>query len=344
MSFTFVKKLPIPAEIKKMFPVSEQAAAIKAKRDEEIRAVFTGASKKFLVIIGPCSADNEESVMDYVHRLAKVQEKVSDRLIIIPRIYTNKPRTTGEGYKGMVHQPDPEKKPDMLAGLIAIRKLHLRVIEETGLTSADEMLYPENYWYLADILSYVAIGARSVEDQHHRMTTSGMDMPAGMKNPTSGDFSVMLNSVVAAQASHDFIYRGWEVNTTGNPLAHVILRGATNKHGNSIPNYHYEDLIRLLHMYDQRELANPAVIIDANHSNSSKQYEEQVRIVKEVLTNRTLNPRLKELVKGVMVESYLEPGCQKIGTGTHIYGKSITDPCLGWEESEQLIYDIYDMI
>lgn len=344
MSFTFIKKLPIPAEIKKMYPVSEQAAAVKAARDKEIRDVFTGASKKFLVIIGPCSADNEESVMDYVNRLAKVQESVSDRLIIIPRIYTNKPRTTGEGYKGMIHQPDPEKKPDMLAGLIAIRKLHLRVIEETGLTSADEMLYPENYWYLADILSYVAIGARSVEDQHHRMTTSGMDVPAGMKNPTSGDLSVMLNSVVAGQASHDFIYRGWEVTTTGNPLAHVILRGATNKHGNSIPNYHYEDLIRLLHMYDQRELANPAVIIDANHSNSNKQYEEQVRIVKEVLGSRAANPRLKELVKGVMVESYLEPGSQKIGVGEHIYGKSITDPCLGWEETEKLIYDIYNAI
>lgn len=343
MSFQFIKKLPIPAEIKKQYPVSEKAAAIKARRDAEIRDVFIGASKKFLVIIGPCSADNEESVMDYIHRLARVQEKVSDKVLLIPRIYTNKPRTTGEGYKGMVHQPDPEKKPDMLAGLVAIRKLHIRAVEETGLTCADEMLYPENYWYLADILSYVAIGARSVEDQHHRMTTSGMDVPAGMKNPTSGDFSVMLNSVVAAQASHDFIYRGWEVATTGNNLAHVILRGATNKHGNSIPNYHYEDLIRLLHMYDQRDLKYPAAIIDANHSNSNKQYEEQVRIVKEVLNSRNLNPRLKTLVKGVMIESYIEPGSQKIGCGNHIYGKSITDPCLGWEESEQLIYDIYDM-
>lgn len=343
MSFTFIKKLPIPAEIKKQFPVSERAASIKVQRDTAIKEVFTGASKKFLVIIGPCSADNEESVMDYVNRLAAVQEKVADRLILIPRIYTNKPRTTGEGYKGMVHQPDPEKKPDMLAGLIAIRKLHLRVIEETGLTSADEMLYPENYWYLADILSYVAIGARSVEDQHHRMTTSGMDVPAGMKNPTSGDLSVMLNSVVAAQASHDFIYRGWEVSTHGNPLAHVILRGATNKHGNSIPNYHYEDLIRLLHMYDQRDLHYPAVIIDANHSNSNKQYEEQVRIVKEIMNSRNIHPRLHELVKGVMIESYLEPGSQKIGVGSHVYGQSITDPCLGWAESEQLIYDIYKM-
>lgn len=343
MSFDFVRKLPIPADIKKQYPVSETLAAIKKERDAQIKDVFTGASKKFLVIIGPCSADNEESVMDYVHRLAEVQKKVGDRLILIPRIYTNKPRTTGEGYKGMAHQPDPEKKPDMLAGLIAIRKLHIRVLEETGLTSADEMLYPENFWYLADILSYVAIGARSVEDQHHRMTTSGMDIPAGMKNPTSGDLSVMLNSVVAAQGPHTFIYRGWEVHTTGNNLAHVILRGATNKHGNSIPNYHYEDLIRLLHMYDQRDLYYPSVIIDANHSNSNKQYDEQVRIVKEIMNSRSINPRLHELVKGVMIESYLEPGNQKIGIGKHVYGQSITDPCLGWKESEQLIYDIYKM-
>ncbi len=343
MSFQFIKKLPIPAEIKKQYPISEKVAQIKTARDAEIRDVFTGASKKFLVIIGPCSADNEESVMDYTMRLARVQDKVGDKVLLIPRIYTNKPRTTGEGYKGMVHQPDPEKKPDMLAGLVAIRKLHIRAVEETGLTCADEMLYPENYWYLADILSYVAIGARSVEDQHHRMTTSGMDVPAGMKNPTSGDFSVMLNSVVAAQASHSFIYRGWEVSTTGNDLAHVILRGATNKHGNSIPNYHYEDLIRLLHMYDQRNLKYPAAIVDANHSNSNKQYEEQIRIVEEVLNSRNLNHSLKDLVKGVMIESYIEPGNQKIGCGQHIYGKSITDPCLGWKESEELIYDIYRM-
>ncbi|MGN0353523.1 MAG: 3-deoxy-7-phosphoheptulonate synthase [Muricoprocola sp.] len=341
MSFQFIKKLPIPKEIKAQYPVSEEVAKVKKERDEEIKKVFTGESDKFIAIIGPCSADNEESVMDYIHRLEKVQDKIGDRVIIIPRIYTNKPRTTGEGYKGMVHQPDPEKKPDMLAGLIAIRKLHIRAVEETHLTCADEMLYPENYWYLSDILSYVAIGARSVEDQHHRMTTSGMDVPAGMKNPTSGDLSVMLNSVVAAQASHNFIYRGWEVNTTGNPLAHTILRGATNKHGNSIPNYHYEDLIRLLQMYDERNLANPAVIVDANHSNSNKQYLEQIRIVKEVLDNRQHNSRLKSLVKGVMIESYIESGNQKIGCGSHVYGKSITDPCLGWKESEELLYDIY---
>lgn len=342
MSFEFIKKLPIPAEIKKAYPVSDYVAQIKQQRDAEIRDVFTGNSDKFIVIIGPCSADNEESVMDYIHRLAKVQDKVGDRLIIIPRIYTNKPRTTGEGYKGMVHQPDPEKKPDMLAGLVAIRKLHIRAVEETGLTAADEMLYPENFWYLADILSYVAIGARSVEDQHHRMTTSGMDVPAGMKNPTSGDFSVMLNSVVAAQHGHDFISRGWEVSTEGNPLTHTILRGAVNKHGNTIPNYHYEDLQLLLEMYGERDLANPAVIIDSNHSNSGKKYEQQIRIVKEVLHSRLVSKDIRQLVKGVMIESYIEPGNQKIGPN-HVYGKSITDPCLGWDETEKLLYTIAEL-
>ncbi|MBS5079573.1 MAG: 3-deoxy-7-phosphoheptulonate synthase [Clostridiales bacterium] len=343
MSFEFIKKLPTPEEIRTEYPLSDYAANVKQKRDAMIRDVFTGASDKFLVIIGPCSADNEDAVCDYINRLAKVQDKVSDKIILIPRIYTNKPRTTGEGYKGMVHQPDPEKKPDLLAGLIAIRKLHIRAIDETGLTAADEMLYPENYRYLSDLLSYVAIGARSVEDQQHRLTVSGMDVPAGMKNPTSGDFSVMLNSVVAAQCSHSFSYRGWEVKTTGNDLAHVILRGAVNKHGNNLPNYHYEDLNLLLEMYDARDLKNPAAIIDANHSNSGKQYGEQVRIVKEVLHSRSVNPRMKEMIKGVMVESYIEPGCQKIGTANHIYGKSITDPCLGWQESEDLIYQIHEM-
>lgn len=343
MSFEFIKKLPTPSEIKELYPVTERVAKIKAERDAMIKDVFTGGSDKFLVIIGPCSADNEEAVCDYVNRLAKVQEKVADRLILIPRIYTNKPRTTGEGYKGMLHQPDSQKKPDLLAGLIAIRKLHLRAIEETGLTAADEMLYPENWLYLTDILSYVAIGARSVEDQQHRLTVSGMDVPAGMKNPTSGDMSVMLNSVVAAQSKHSFIYRGWEVKTTGNELSHVILRGAVNKHGNAIPNYHYEDLNLLLKLYDERALKYPAAIIDANHSNSDKQYAEQIRIVKEVMHSRNVNANIKELVKGVMIESYIEPGSQKIGQDTQTYGKSITDPCLGWEASEELIYTIYKM-
>lgn len=342
MRFKFIKKLPSPAEIREAYPVSAKIAAIKKERDARIREVFTGQSDKFLVIIGPCSADNEDAVCDYINRLSRVQEKVSDRLILIPRIYTNKPRTTGEGYKGMVHQPDPEKKPDMLAGIIAIRKMHMRAIEESGLTAADEMLYPENWRYLSDILSYVAVGARSVENQQHRLTVSGFDIPAGMKNPTSGDFSVMLNSVYAAQHSHDFIFRGWEVQTTGNELTHTILRGAVNKHGQAIPNYHYEDLELLLQMYNKKDLKNPACIVDANHSNSNKQYMEQVRIVKEVLHSRKHNPDIEKLVKGVMIESYIEGGCQKVGE--HIYGKSITDPCLDWESSEQLIYSIADLV
>ncbi len=338
MSFEFVRKLPTPAEIREELPLAPELIKIKEARDAEIRDVITGKSNKFLVIIGPCSADNEDSVCDYVNRLAKVNEKVKDKLILIPRIYTNKPRTTGEGYKGIVHQPDPEKKSDFLTGLKAMRKMHIRAIAETGLTAADEMLYPENWRYLSDILSYVAIGARSVEDQLHRLTVSGFDVPAGMKNPTSGDFSVMLNSVYAAQHPHSFIYRGWEVNTTGNDMAHTVLRGATNKHGNNAPNYHYEDLSRLLDMYNKMDLKNPACVIDSNHSNSNKQYEQQVRIVKEVMHSRKLNPEIHSLVKGVMIESYIEEGCQKVGGG--IYGKSITDPCLGWEASEQLIYSI----
>lgn len=340
MSFEFLKKLPTPVEIKADYPVTQKVAEIKRQRDEQIRKVFTGESDKFLVIIGPCSADNEDAVCEYINRLSRVQEKVADRLILIPRIYTNKPRTTGEGYKGILHQPDPEKKPDLLHGLIALRKMHMRAIEESGLTAADEMLYPENWRYLDDILSYVAIGARSVENQQHRLVVSGMDIPAGMKNPTSGDFTVMLNSVVAAQVKQNFIYRNWEVETTGNPLAHTILRGAVNKHGNAIPNYHYEDLQLLLEKYNERDLKNPAVIIDANHSNSNKQYKEQIRIVKEVLHSRSVSNDIRTLVKGVMIESYLVEGSQKIGCANHVYGKSITDPCLGWEDSECLIHTI----
>ena len=339
MGFTFVKNLPTPEEIKEQFPVTPELAQLKAARDAEIKKVFTGESDKFLVIVGPCSADNEDSVCDYVSRLSKVNEQVKDKLILIPRVYTNKPRTTGEGYKGMVHQPDPEKKPDMLAGIIAIRKMHMRVMEESGLTAADEMLYPENWSYLSDILSYVAIGARSVENQQHRLTVSGMDIPAGMKNPTSGDLSVMMNSVVAAQHGHDFIYRGWEVQTSGNPLAHTILRGAVNKHGQTIPNYHFEDLSLLHELYSQKNLQNPACVVDANHSNSGKKYLEQIRIVKEVLHSRQHSEDIAKLVKGVMIESYIEEGCQKIG-GEHVYGKSITDPCLGWTDTERLIYEI----
>lgn len=342
MSFKFVKQLPSPEEIKEMSPVTEEMKKVKETRDRLIQDVITGSSDKFLVIVGPCSADNEEAVCDYTNRLAKVQEKVADRLVLVPRIYTNKPRTTGEGYKGMLHQPDPEAKPDVLAGILAIRHMHIRSIQETGLTSADEMLYPDNWHYLSDLLSYVAIGARSVENQEHRLMVSGLDIPVGMKNPTSGDFSVMLNSVVAAQHGHDFISRGWEVSTEGNPLTHTILRGAVNKHGNTIPNYHYEDLQLLLEMYGERDLANPAVIIDANHSNSGKKYEQQIRIVKEVLHSRLVSKDIRQLVKGVMVESYIEPGNQKIGPN-HVYGKSITDPCLGWDETEKLLYTIAEL-
>ncbi len=342
MGFTFVKKLPTPEEIRNKYPIDEDIRALKKAQDAEIRRVFTGESDRFLAIIGPCSADNEDAVCDYLMRLRKVQDQIADKVLIIPRVYTNKPRTTGEGYKGMMHQPDPEKKPDLLAGLVAIRKMHIRAIRESRFTCADEMLYPENYRYLSDILSYVAVGARSVEDQQHRLTVSGMDVPAGMKNPTSGDISVMLNSVVAAQGAHRFVYRSWEVETTGNPLAHTILRGAVNKHGEAIPNYHYEDLKLLLDKYEQKNLHNPACIVDTNHSNSNKQFEQQIRIAREVLHSRKVDAKIHRLVKGLMIESYLVEGAQKIG-GDHIYGKSITDPCLGWEDSEKLLYTIAEM-
>lgn len=338
MSFEYIQKLPTPDEIREQFPFPAELLEIKKQRDKEIKDVLTGQSNKFLVIIGPCSADNEDSVCDYISRLAKVNEDVKDCLILIPRIYTNKPRTTGEGYKGIVHQPNPEQKPDFLGGLIAMRKMHIRAVAESGLTSADEMLYPENWGYVSDLLSYVAIGARSVEDQQHRIVVSGFDIPAGMKNPTSGNFTVMLNSVYASQHPHSFIYRGYEVKTNGNELAHTVLRGATNKHGESTPNYHYEDLNLLLELYNERDLKNPATIIDTNHNNSNKKFEQQIRIVKEVMHSRKLSPDIHKLVKGVMIESYIEEGNQKIGEG--IYGKSITDPCLGWEDSKKLIYDI----
>lgn len=338
MSFKFIQKLPTPDEIREQFPVPGHLAALKEKRDQQIRDVITGKSDRFLVIIGPCSADNEDAVCDYVSRLARLSEEVRERLILIPRIYTNKPRTTGEGYKGIVHQPDPKQKEDFLAGLIAMRKMHIHAIEVSGLTAADEMLYPDNWGYVSDILSYVAIGARSVEDQQHRVVASGFDVPTGMKNPTSGNLTVMLNSVYAAQHPHSFIYRGQEVETSGNRLAHTVLRGATNKHGGNLPNYHYEDLNLLLSLYNERELVNPAAIIDTNHSNSNKQFEQQIRIIKEVMHSRRLNGDIRRLVKGVMIESYIEPGCQKVGGG--VYGKSITDPCLGWEDSERLIRDL----
>ena len=342
MGVTYVKEVMSPEELLEAYPLPAEHKKLKEARDAEINMVFTGDSDKFLVIIGPCSADNEDSVCDYINRLAKVQDKVSDKILIIPRIYTNKPRTTGQGYKGIVHQPDPEKEPDLHDGIIAMRKMHLRAIAETHLFAADEMLYPENWPYISDILSYVAVGARSVEDQQHRLTVSGFDIPCGMKNPTSGTLSIMLNSCIAAQSSHTFMYRQWEVKTDGNPLAHTILRGAVNKHDQSMPNYHYEDLVLLNEMYQELDLKNPACIVDANHANSNKQYFEQPRIVSEVLHSRNVSNDIKKLVKGVMVESYIEPGNQKISE--HIYGKSITDACLGWDESERLIYDIAEKL
>ena len=338
MGFEYVSKLPTPDEIRAQFPLAPELAAEKAQKDAAIRDVFTGDSDKFLVIIGPCSADREDAVIDYVNRLAKVQENFFFNVIVFTFIYTNKPRTTGDGYKGLLHQPNPEGKPNLYQGLIAIRKLHMRVIEETGFSTADEMLYPENLTYLSDVMSYVAVGARSVENQQHRLVASGIDVPVGMKNPTSGALSVMLNAVHAAQHGHEFIYRSWEVKTQGNPLTHTILRGAVNKHDQCLPNYHYEDLKLLLDLYNERDLKNPACIIDANHSNSNKKYMEQIRIVKEVLHSRRHSDDIRNFVKGVMIESYIEPGSQKVGE--HIYGKSITDPCLGWEDSERLLYEI----
>ncbi len=342
MNMKFTRKLPIPLEIKKQFPMSDDLVRRKAANDEKIQRIFTGESDRLLIIIGPCSADREDAVLEYTHRLKLLQDKVKDRLLIVPRVYTNKPRTTGDGYKGMLHQPDPNEKPDMYKGIVSIRKIHMRVLAETGMSTADEMLYSENHRYLSDLLSYVAVGARSVEDQQHRLVSSGLDIPVGMKNPTSGDISVMLNSITAGQHPHMFIYRGWEVESTGNPLTHAILRGYVNKHGQMLPNYHYEDLISLHDAYMSRGLQNPAVIIDTNHSNSAKQYEQQVRIAKEVLQSCRYSADVKSFVKGFMIESYLVDGCQKPDGG--VYGRSITDPCLGWEKTERLLLDIADMM
>ena len=342
MSMEMIRVLPDPEAIKVQYALSEELARKKAQRDEEIAKVFKGESDKFIMIIGPCSADRQDAVLEYIHRLAKVQEQVKDKILIIPRIYTNKPRTTGDGYKGMLHQPDPMKETDMLSGLLAIRHLHIQAFSDTGMTCADEMLYPENYAFLSDVLAYHAVGARSVENQQHRLVASGLDVPVGMKNPTSGDLTVMINSITAAQHSHTFLYRNTEVKTSGNPLAHAILRGSVNAYGRTQPNYHYEDLIRLYEMYAAKNLANMALIVDANHSNSGKQYLEQIRIYKEVLHSCRHNPDIKRMVKGLMIESYLEDGCQKVEEG--VYGKSITDPCLGWEKTEQLLLSIADQL
>ena len=342
MNMNFYRKLPVPKEVKEEYPVSPEMANIKAERDAEIRAVFEGKSDKFILVIGPCSADHRDSVLDYISRLEKVNEQTKDKLIIIPRIYTNKPRTTGAGYKGMLHQPDPDSKPDMLKGILAIRDLHMTALKDYGFTCADEMLYPENHRYLSDLISYVAVGARSVEDQQHRLTASGRNVPVGMKNSTGGDMSVMMNAINAAQHSHTFIYRGWEVKSEGNPLAHAILRGYVDFAGKNVSNYHYEDLLNLGELYDKSGLVNPAVIVDTNHSNSGKKYLEQIRIAEDVVNSCNINKDIRRLVKGLMIESYIEDGAQKMDE--HIYGKSITDPCLGWEKTEKLILTIADKL
>lgn len=338
----FKRKLPIPQEIKKQYPITEKMKNVKEKRDIEIQKVFKGESDKFILIIGPCSADSAESVLDYISRLKKVADQVKDKIIIIPRIYTNKPRTTGDGYKGMLHQPNPDEKPDMLKGIVAIRSVHINALKDYGFSCADEMLYPDNHRYLSDLLSYVAVGARSVENQQHRLTASGIELPAGMKNPTSGDLSIMMNAITAAQHSHTFIYRGWEVESKGNEFAHAILRGYTDYMGKSVSNYHYEDLVKLNEIYNISGLKNPAAIIDTNHANSGKKYLEQIRIAKDVVYSRNHNKDLKNLVKGLMIESYIEDGAQSIGE--HIYGKSITDPCIGWEKTENLILTLADKL
>ena len=342
MNMEFERRLAIPAEVKEQYPLSGKLGKIVEEKRAELKAVFEGRLNRLLLIIGPCSADNEDAVIDYMNRLVPLQEKVRDKILMVPRIYTNKPRTTGAGYKGMLHQPNPNEKPDLYKGIVACRHMHMRAVEETGFIFADEMLYPENYQYLYDLLGYVAVGAHSVEDQQHRLTASGIEVPVGMKNPTSGDYAVMMNAISAAQHSHTFIYRGWEVHSEGNPHCHAILRGSTNKHGNHLQNYHYEDLERLCDVYDEMELKNPAAIIDTNHSNSNKNPFEQPRIIMDVLNSCRHNQRVNQIVKGFMIESYIENGCQKIGEG--VYGKSITDPCLGWEKTERLIYDIAEKI
>ena len=342
MAIQFNRMLPTPMETKEKYPITVKAAEAKEKNDIEIKKVLSGQSDKLLLIIGPCSADNEESVMDYIYRLKNVSDRVADKLVVVPRIYTNKPRTTGQGYKGMLHQPDPEEKPDMYKGIVAIRELHLAALRDYDFSCADEMLYPENYRYLSDLLSYVAVGARSVENQQHRLTASGIEVPVGMKNPTGGDLSVMMNSIVAAQASHTFIYRGWEVTSAGNPYAHAILRGYVDYAGRSVSNYHYEDLLRVEELYEQSSLTNPSVIVDTNHNNSGKRYLEQIRIAKDIVHSRNQNSMIKRLVKGLMIESYLEDGAQS--TGEHVFGKSITDPCLGWEKTERLILDLAERL
>ena len=342
MNMNFLRKLPIPKDIKAQYPLTEECKKIRDSRAEELRKIFTGESDKFVLVIGPCSADNRDAVLDYISRLSLLAQEVKDKIFIVPRIYTNKPRTTGEGYKGMLHQPDPNERPDMLRGIVAIRELHMTALKDYGFTCADEMLYPENHRYLSDILAYVAVGARSAENQQHRLTASGIEIPVGLKNPTSGDLTVMMNSITAAQRSHTFIYRGWEVVSEGNPLAHAILRGYVDFSGHPISNYHYEDLVNLNDLYAKMGLLNPAAIVDTNHSNSGKKYLEQIRIAKDVVYSCNHNSDIRKMVKGLMIESYIEDGAQKIGENT--YGKSITDPCLGWDKTRDLVLKIADTL
>ena len=344
MGIKVIRKLPDPTDMREKVPLSAALKKIKDQRDQELKAITEGSDSRFLVIIGPCSADDEDAVIEYTHRLAKVVEKVKDKLFIIPRIYTNKPRTTGAGYKGMLHQPDPQSAPNMADGIMAIRNMHVRCIKETGLTAADEMLYPDNLVYCEDLLGYIAIGARSVENQHHRLTTSGVDIPVGLKNPTSGDLAVMFNGIQAAQSPHTFIYRNDEVETSGNPLAHAIIRGSVNRHGEDIPNYHYEDLQRAVEIYKSRNLINPMIVVDTNHSNSGKKYKEQSRIAKDILYTRNHNDMIKKVVRGLMIESYLLEGAQDLQKGEYEHGRSITDPCLGWNDTEALLYHIADNV
>ena len=341
MNVEFKRKMPTHQALKDMYPISDELVRIKRENDKALQAVFTGDDDRLVLVIGPCSADREDAVLEYISRLRGVQERVIDKIIIVPRVYTNKPRTTGDGYKGMLHQPDPNSSPDMLKGLIAIRKLHMKVLEQTGFSCADEMLYPENHNYLSDVLSYVAVGARSVENQLHRLTASGLDIPVGMKNPTGGDLSVMMNSITAAQHAHTFVYSNWEVQSKGNPLAHAILRGYANKHGRTVPNYHFEDLQFLCELYAKTGLLNPGVVIDTNHSNSGKHWEEQPRIAKEIMHSTRHSGDIYRMVKGLMIESYLEDGNQK--PDGCVYGKSITDPCLGWDKTERLILELADL-
>ena len=342
MGFEYINQMPTPAETKQQFPMPRSLKSLKAERDREVKRILAGEDNRFLAIIGPCSADNETSILDYMNRLAKVAEKIKDKILVVPRVYTNKPRTTGSGYKGLLHQPNPEQLSDLYAGILAVRRMHMRVLKETGMTTADELLYPELVEYTSDLISYMAIGARSVEDQQHRLVSSGMDVPVGMKNPTGGDLSIMMNAITAAQNSHHFAFRGWEVVSDGNPYAHAILRGYVDANGKNIPNYHYEDIRNLFELYEKKDLQNPACIIDANHANSGKQYEQQIRIVEEVLHSRRYSEDCRKMVKGVMIESYIEDGCQKVGGG--VYGKSITDPCLGWEKSVYLLYKMAELL